>query len=198
MAVEQIQRNPDTTAFQPVAEDSYRRVSLLDPDGHWELHDGMLREKPGMSIAHGGTTNKLAVVLQNQLGWDEYRVRNNCSRLRISTRRTYIPDIAVVPRALDLALWENPYALELYEAPLPLVVEVWSPTTGGYDIAAKLENYQLRGDDEIWYLHPYDRTLTAWVREEDRSYRSQVYRGGTVPSARLPVVAIDLAWLFEP
>ena len=195
MAVEQLQQHQQ---LQLVEEESYRRVSLLDPDGHWELHDGMLREKPAMSAVHDGTMGKLGFLIQSRLGWDEYRVRWNSARLRISTRRTYIPDIAVVPLALDRVLRENPYALDLHEGALPLVAEIWSPSTGAYDIEAKLEQYQLRGDDEIWYLHPYDRTLTAWVREEDRSYRSQVYRGGRVPSARLPVVAIDLAWLFEP
>lgn len=181
-----------------VDEKSYRRITLSDREARWELHDGMLREKPAMSIAHGGVTNKLAFALQQQLGWEEYRVRNNSSRLRISSRRTYIPDIAVVPIALDLALRADPYALELYEAPLPLVAEVWSPTTGGYDIAAKLENYLRRGDEEIWYLHPYDQTLTAWVRQGDGRYERQVHREGTVRAARLPGVEVDLGWLFEP
>jgi len=181
-----------------IDEATYRRLALEELDGPWELHDGVLREKPAVSIAHGGTTNKLAVVLQMQLGWEEYRVRNNSSRLRISTRRTYIPDIAVVPIALDLALRADPYALELYEAPLPLVAEVWSPSTGDYDVEAKLENYQQRGDEEIWYLHPYDRTLAAWVRQPDGSYARHFHREGIVRSARLDGVAVDLAWLFEP
>jgi Uma2 family endonuclease len=54
--------------------------------------------------------------------------------------------------------------LEIYDEPLPLVAEVWSPSTGGYDVLAKLPEYRRRGDTEIWLLHPYERTLTAWRR----------------------------------
>jgi Uma2 family endonuclease len=44
--------------------------------------------------------------------------------------------------------------LELYVEPLPLVVEVWSPSTGQYDVDEKLPEYQRRGDLEIWRFHP--------------------------------------------
>lgn len=30
------------------------------------------------------------------------------------------------------------YELEVYDTPLPLVVEVWSPSTGSYDVDAKV------------------------------------------------------------
>jgi Uma2 family endonuclease len=59
--------------------------------------------------------------------------------------------------------------LEYYEQPLPLVVEVWSPSTGEYDIDSKLPEYQARGDKEIWRLHPYERTVRSWQRQPDGS-----------------------------
>jgi Uma2 family endonuclease len=72
------------------------------------------------------------------------------------------------------------------------VVEIWSPSTGSYDQARKLRAYRERGDQEIWYIHPYDRTLTAWRRQGDGSYVESRYAGGAVALSSLPGVVIDL------
>lgn len=96
----------------------------------------------------------------------------------------------------DLARNEHSRLWELWdgvprEKPLPQVVEVWSRTTAAYDYAVKLQAYRDRGDQEIWYIHPYERTLTAWRRQPDGSYNEEVYRGGIVPVTFLPGVTID-------
>ena len=86
--------------------------------------------------------------------------------------------------------------LEVYEEALPLVVEVWSPSTGAYDVEVKLLEYQRRGDLEIWLIHPYERTLTAWIRQPDGAYAEAIYREGVVRPSALPGVEIDLVSLF--
>ena len=184
------------TATELVSEETYRRLSLDDRYAHCELHDGRLLEKPGMSVEHGDTMVLLATTLAGQLDRNEYRLRIDHARLRRSSRNYYIPDLAVVPTALERALRQNPGSLDAYAEPLPLVVEIWSPSTGGYDIGAKLPEYQQRGDREIWYIHPYERTLTAWRRQPDGSYAETVYRGGKVRPESLPNVEIDLDALF--
>jgi Uma2 family endonuclease len=78
-----------------------------------------------------------------------------------------------------------------------LVVEVWSPSTGHYDVATKLKGYRERGDTEIWFIHPYERTLTAWRRQPDGSYVEETHRGGVVAVASLPGVVIDLDVLLD-
>jgi Uma2 family endonuclease len=80
---------------------------------------------------------------------------------------------------------------------MPLVVEVWSPSTGDTDVTDKLRECQERGDVEIWLLHPYERTLTAWRRQPDGSYTETHNTGGIVRPASLPGVAIDLDTLFD-
>jgi Uma2 family endonuclease len=80
---------------------------------------------------------------------------------------------------------------------MPFVAEVWSPSTGRYDVDTKLPAYQRRGDREIWRLHPYERTLSVWQRQPDGSYREFIHHGGLVPVASLPGVAIDLDALFD-
>ena len=80
---------------------------------------------------------------------------------------------------------------------MPLVVEVWSPSTGQSDIEEKLREYQQRGDLEIWRIHPYERTLTAWRRQPDGSYTETLYRGGIIEPAAIPNVRIDIDRLFD-
>ena len=180
----------------PVTEQTYRAVMLDDPEGRWELHRGQLREKPGMSAEHNHAMFELGYQLRGQLDPNEYRVRVNAGHVRQGDVTYFIPDVIVIPTALELGQRGHPGSLELYVDPLPLVIEVWSPSTGAYDVDAKLPEYQRRGDLEIWRFHPFDRTLTAWRRRDDGTYAETVHTGGVVRLAALPNVAIDLDPLF--
>ena len=51
--------------------------------------------------------------------------------------------------------------------------------------------------EEIWRIHPYERTLTAWRRLPDGSYDETVHHEGVVSPTALPGVEIDLAALFD-
>ncbi len=180
----------------PVSEQTYRTVVLEDPEGHWELHRGRLREKPAMSFRHNNAIVYLGHQLLNQLDPREFLVRINLGHVRRTDETSYIPDVFVLPTAMIGPDRDRPDVLEVYDDPLPLVVEVWSPATGGYDVDAKLPEYQRRGDLEIWHLHPFERTLTAWRRQADGRYAQSSYRGGRVQPAALPGVAIDLDAVF--
>src|SRR6266516_3756825 len=182
----------------PIKEATYELVALEDPEGQWELVCGRLRSKPGITTEHGHVMRALDHYLQIQLDYREYMVSVNFARLQISTGTYYIPDLCVIPRELEQQrLQEAPHRLEIYDEPLPLVVEVWSPSTGDYDVEQKLREYQRRGDLEIWRLHPYERTLTAWGRQPDGGYEQTLYRGGGVQPVALPSVTIELKRLFE-
>ena len=126
---------------EQVSEQTYRRLALRDPDGRWELHRGRLREKPAMSVEHNDLMFELGHMLRLQLDRREFRVRVDAPRLRRSPENYYLPDVAVVPAELDLALRRRPGTLDAFAEPLPLVVEVWSPSTGDYDVNEKLAEY---------------------------------------------------------
>jgi Uma2 family endonuclease len=180
-----------------ITEEAFQRIVLAEPDRHWELHDGWLREKPGISWEHGRIVAFLSYLLQHQLDRAVFEVRINEGRVRRSPSSIYIPDIIVVPAVFGERFGGQPGLLAIFPDPLPLVVEVWSLSTGDYDVDAKIPEYQRRGDHEIWRVHPYERTLTAWRREPDGRYAETIYRGGIVTSSALPNVAIDLDELLR-
>jgi Uma2 family endonuclease len=106
------------------------------------------------------------------------------------------PDIAASPTPLEATLRRQPGALDAYVDPLPLVVEIWSPSTGEDDVDTNVPEFKARGHLQIWRLHPFERTLTAWMRQPDGTYAETVYRNGLVRPAALPGVVVDLDALF--
>jgi Uma2 family endonuclease len=136
--------------------------------------------------------------LFTQIDDSTYQIRVQHARLRISSDTYFIPDIAIVPNDLIAPMRRHPVTLDAYSDPLPLVIEIWSPSTGTYDMTEKLTAYQQRGDQEIWSVHPYARTLTSWARQADGSYDEVVRLTGLAEPSSLAGVAIDIDLLFAP
>lgn len=180
-----------------ISAQTYEQVAWEDPDGKWELHDGVLRQKPPMTNEHNSMQNVLGMMLGGQLDYRQFELRVDSGKTRRADHSYYIPDLFVVPKALVLAHRGQGSQLEIYDEPLPLVVEVWSPSTGAYDIDDKIPEYERRGDLEVWRIHPYERTLRARRRQSDGSYTETLYTGGTVAPVALPGVVIDLDALFD-
>ena len=180
-----------------ISEQEYRELALNDSDRLSELWDGVPREKSLMSMKHEDVASYLGAALISQLDRRLHRVNINGGRTRVSPRTYYIPDVVVIPAAYKTPFEDDPRAFNAFAAPLPLVVEVWSPSPGFYDVATKLQGYRERGDAEIWFIHPYERTLTAWRRQPDGSYAEETYRGGVVPVTSLPGVTIDFDALLD-
>src|SRR5688572_25402539 len=180
-----------------ISGETYERLALAEPDRKWELRDGHLREKPAMTSAHNWLEVKLGYMLMSQLDWSVFQVRVDTGRVRRPEATYYIPDVFVISTSLVTPLLGQQDLLEVFDQPLPLVVEVWSRSTGDYDVEEKLTVYQQRGDLEIWRIHPYDRTLTAWRRQPDGSYDETIHREGVVNPTALSDVEIDLAALFD-
>jgi len=174
---------------------TYKRVALEDEDETWELICGTLRRKPGMTHAHNSASRWWGFRLQEQLDFGLLEVSHNSARLLTGGGSYYVPDVTIIPHAWVAERLED-RELEAYEEPVSLVVEVWSKSTGDYDVEEKLVEYQRRGDLEIWRIHPYEKTLTSWVRQEDGSYSERTLTSGVITCAALPGVTIDLDQLF--
>jgi Uma2 family endonuclease len=171
-------------------------IMLEEPDRFWEVHRGRLREKPAMSESHNRVIWRLIRDLSTQLDPARFEARVNMGRVRYGATTYYIPDIYVVPVVGPTTIRNQPYKLEVFDQPLPLVVEGWSPSTGGYDVNEKLPEYKGRGDREIWRLHVLDFALTAWRRQPDGTYVDTIHHSGKIVPIALPGVVFNLDDLF--
>ena len=181
-----------------VSEETYKQLALEDRHGHWELHSGRLVRKPGMTARHAYVIERLLRRLVPQLPEEQYAIRMEASRLRRPEGSYYGADVSVVPREYVVELIEHhPTELEVYQRPVLFIAEVWSPSTGSYDVNTKIPGYKERGDAEIWRLHPLRHEVTIWRLQPDGTYTESVVTGGTVELAALPGVRIDIDELFE-
>lgn len=176
-----------------VTAEAYERLALDDPDGKWELVCGRPRRKPGMTAKHYHEQRELARQLILQLRPEAFEVGMESGRLRISTGSYFIPDVSVIPSDfVRRRMCEQPDRLEVYDEPLPFVAEIWSPSTGDYDVDQKLAEYRLRGDAEIRSVHPVMNAVTAWRRQPDGYYSESHFAGGRFSLRALPGVPIDI------
>lgn len=180
-----------------VSVETYRRVVLEDPTGGWELECGQLRRKPDVTTEDASVIEDLDYQVQTQMDRDEFAVRSNNGRLEHALGGYYVPDLCIIPRALVRRLLAQPRTFEEYTEPMPFVAEVWSPSTGTYDLRRKIEQYRQRGDQEIWRIHPYQRTVTAWRRQPDGGYREETWSTGAVALHAVPGIRIDIDRLFR-
>jgi len=143
-----------------LSEQQYHQLGMDDPESRWELIDSEPVCSPAMPSKHEDITAYLGVYLAQQLDRRAYCVRIAGSRVRYSESNYFISDVFVTPASLVLPQ-EDVIAPEAFREPLPLVVDVWSPSTGRRDLELKLQRYHERGHAEICFDHPFERTLTA-------------------------------------
>lgn len=79
-----------------ISEAEYARIVLADQDHQWELVEGQLRQKPGMSWDHSQIVGLLNYLLRNQLDAQQFTVFFD-TRVRRMSSSIFIPDIAVIP-----------------------------------------------------------------------------------------------------
>lgn len=189
----------DDTRRGPISEELYQFLALVDHAARWELQYGRLRAKPAGTWQYTSVLSELLFSIRSQLNRREYSYRMNAGRVRRTSQHYYIPDAMFIPRRLTEVLRAAPGSFEVYDDPLPLIVDVWSDPIPEYDWfpEERIRQFKLRGDLEIWLVHPYEHWLSAWRRQADGTYTETRYDGGVVRPASLPGVAIDLDELFE-
>jgi Uma2 family endonuclease len=180
----------------PIPPDLYEQVALAETDGTWELHDGWLTLRSSGTVMHNQVVSNLAATFMRAWPSEVYSARINAGRLRCGEGWYLVPDFFVFPKEWMVPLLGTE-RLEVYDKPVPLVVEVWAPGVCGYDEARKLAIYRERRDEEIWQVHPQRRTLSSWRRLPDGRHRRTIVRSGTFTPAVLPDVAVDVDTLFD-
>ncbi|MGB4861413.1 MAG: Uma2 family endonuclease [Tepidiformaceae bacterium] len=174
---------------------TFEQLALDEPAEKWELLDGRVRKKPPMTMEHSDLAFELAFTIRSQVAHDQFHVR--CDQGRLLSGASYlVPDVFVVEASEALQFRGLDATLEAYSAPVPFVAEVWSRSTGQYDLLEKLEAYRLRGDHEIWLLHPYEKWVRINRKAADGSYSQREVAQGLIPLAALPGVTIDVGSLL--
>ena len=149
-----------------------------------------------MTRPHNVLSLQLAYELLKQLEGQPYEVRSQSGHLATASGGYRVPDLAVLPLASAKRFRES-YELEEYAEPLSFVAEVWSRSTGDFDVETKFPEYRQRGDAVIWRVHPYERTVIIWERRPDGGYDERLSTAGRVTIPSLPGVSIDLDALFR-
>ncbi len=180
-----------------ITKTTFRAVAMEDTEGLWELHQGKLGEKPAMSVPHNRLLARLTSQLARQLDVDQFEVRMNTGRLRMGDDTYLIPDIHVIPVHLLAGETGAARLLEALDQPVPLVVEIWSPSTGDYDVDRTISEYRIRGDLEVWRIRPGECEVAIWTRRRDGGYDERRETRGSISLAALPGVSIDLDVLFD-
>lgn len=178
-----------------VSEAAYQRLVMQDRDHTWELVCGQLLRKPLMTMEHNYVPRRLARRFIFQLSEDAYVV-SETAKLRTPSGSYRNPDLAVIPIEYVERFRLQPGSFEVFDDAVPFVLEVWSESTGDYDVSRKLSEYQERGDAELWYAHPYAHTLAIYRRRLDGSYDQWQHSGGPtdIPSLGGIVINVDELW----
>ncbi len=149
---------------------TYDDLQQFPNDGNrYELIDGELYVSPAPSTRHQRVVTRLTV-----------RVGNHVERLQLgevfvapldvkfSPTDTVEPDLIFISNE-RLAILGDKYVT----AAPDLVIEVFSPTTAGYDRGEKRDLYARYDVPNLWFFDPRLRTASASVLEEGR-YREVV------------------------
>ena len=91
-----------------VSEQEYRELAFNDTDHNWELWDGVLVEKPLMSMRHDTVASYMGTMLIFQLDPTEFLVNINSGKTRYTDRNYYIPDVVVIPAAYQRPFEHDP------------------------------------------------------------------------------------------
>lgn len=171
-------------------------IVLAHPGAKVEMFNGEVREKQTMTIPHNLAQVRLVRELVPQLNFDRFDLRIDNVRLARTDSTFFIPDVCIIPSPGNQAIREAIAGLEMVREPCLFGAEIWSPTTGSFDLAQKVPEYMAREDREIWLLHPYDLTVTSWVRQPNGQYLQSIYQGGQVELVSIPGIVVDLAVIF--
>jgi hypothetical protein len=180
-----------------VSVETFRQVALEEDQGVWEWEHGRLLRRPRGTVLHNHQLSEFYRQVSLQLDDEQYSMRSNGGYVTLPGERYLVPDVFVLPSLYMDDFLDRPDDLEEYERRMPFIAEVWEEPTDEYDVETKFPAYKARGDLEIWRIHPREKSVIAWRRQQDGSYSESHYTGGRVPIESLPGVTIDLDRLFR-
>lgn len=140
---------------------------------------------------------RMAAQLLAPIGLERWMVRIDSGRLSCVDETSCIFDLFTAPSGVPNQDWERFEILRSYGESTLLVINVWSPLTGSYDVEKNQPEYRLRRNLEILRIHPFGRTLFTRRRQWNGHHAEPHHRDGTIEPAAVPGVRIDLDELFR-
>ena len=173
---------------------TYANYAALPDDGQrYEIIDGVLYMPPAPGAPHQSASTKFATYLTIHVEFAGLgRVFHAPFDVELAPNTVVQPDVVVV-------LNDNLGVLKpsrIIGAP-DLVIEVISPSTGGYDRRQKQDAYARAGVREYWIADPHAQTVEL-LRLQDDSYRViGVYHNRAIlPSEVIPNMPVRVEQFF--
>lgn len=179
----------------PQGQWTYDDYAALPDDGkRYEVVNGVLYMSPSPNGGHQDAILEIASYLRMHVklaGLGLVRVAP--FDVRLSPRDVFQPDILVVLNA-HLDRVKNNYVLGAPD----LVVEVVSPSTGGFDRREKQDAYTHAGVPEYWIVDANARTVEVLTLEREKYRSLGVFQGReTLPSRVIPSFSVHVERFFE-
>ena len=161
---------------------TYDDYCKLPSDHRYELIEGGLRLVPSPSVIHQGISHRIVRA------FDKWIDDHNQGRVYYSPLDVVLDERNVVqPDILYVAQERLGIITEQFVAGAPdLVVEILSPSTGGWDRTKKRELYGRFGVRELWLVDPEARSIELAVLRGTELVTAQVCG----PGAELASVAL--------
>ncbi|MEX1365467.1 MAG: Uma2 family endonuclease [Nannocystaceae bacterium] len=182
---------------------TYADVLRWPPDERWELHDGVaVSMSPAPSTSHQRVVAELLRQIANFLVDRPCEVFTAPFDVRLADRDVPPQEVRTVVQP-DLVVLCDPERLDErgYQGGPDWVIEVLSPSTSARDQITKLAYYEAYGVRQYWLVHPVDRLVTVYSRDDvgQPFGRAAILETkGQQPSGLFDALSIDWDRLPEP
>lgn len=173
---------------------TYQAYAAIPDDGNrYEVIDGLLYQMASPNIKH-----QTAVMLISHY-LTTYVYLAKIGRMLLSPFDVTLPSGTTVQPDVSVVLNENTHIIKAKKAigTPDLVVEVASPSTGGYDKKLKKANYAQAGVKEYWIVRPSRKSVELFVLENGDLVSKGIFKGqATLPSQIITHFPVEVEQFF--
>jgi len=173
-------------------------LTVVEPEGHYEVVNGKVVEKPAMGVFETGFASELFGWLQRTPGIQEAG--------RVLSEMLFLLDAAKdLKRRPDLAFvshdrWERnrPFPRTAAWEVIPdLAIEIISPTNLACEVLVRVDDYFRSGVRSVWVVYPGEELEQVYIYESPTSVRILTRSDRLELPAILPGFQLPLDSLFE-
>ena len=133
-----------------------------------EMHNGKIVMMAPASTDHNRTAMGITHIFRNYLKGKKCEYFTDGQKVHLSKKDRVVPDGMVVCNP-DIIKYDA-----IHGAP-DLIIEILSPSTAKYDRGSKKDMYEAYGVNELWLVHPADKTIEVHLLKDGKYYLDNVY-----------------------